>query len=266
EPVNLQGASPGCGSGNATIGFSIGDGSEIKYLFRGPTGMRFSQSSTQVVPPLKESSIIPFAIDQPHLFDFHTASSVAQFLENTASDHLPFLVEIDLKVELTGAKNLHWNFKKADWSLNDNISNDLISQKNLFQTTGKDFIKLLISQREELLNVIAQNGGMGKQIELKKLNAEIKKIYVQFKISNWKNLCEKLDYRASNTKLWKLSKQIHKLKLCNEEINAIISNNVHVSVDDREVAERSWLSITQMKVGLLLVVLTNTWPEPPEFK
>ncbi|GFW76308.1 putative RNA-directed DNA polymerase from transposon BS [Trichonephila clavipes] len=40
--------------------------------------MRFSQSSAQVVPRLKGSCIIPFAMDQPHLFDSHTASSVAQ--------------------------------------------------------------------------------------------------------------------------------------------------------------------------------------------
>ncbi|GFU95512.1 hypothetical protein TNCV_2729661 [Trichonephila clavipes] len=42
--------------------------------------MRFSQSSNQVVPRLKGSCIIPFAMDQPHLFDSHTASSVAQVI------------------------------------------------------------------------------------------------------------------------------------------------------------------------------------------
>ncbi|GFW89386.1 RNase H domain-containing protein [Trichonephila clavipes] len=57
------------------------------------------------------------------------------------------------------------------------------------------------------------------------------------KRSNWQNLCEKLDYRTSNTKLWKLAKQIDNLKPSNEETNAIISDNGHVSVDAREAAE-----------------------------
>ncbi|GFX56423.1 hypothetical protein TNCV_73691 [Trichonephila clavipes] len=45
--------------------------------------MRLSQSSVQVVPQLKGSCIIPFAMAQPPLFDFHTASSFAQ------CQHLP---------------------------------------------------------------------------------------------------------------------------------------------------------------------------------
>ncbi|GFW13175.1 hypothetical protein TNCV_4120761 [Trichonephila clavipes] len=43
-------------------------------------------SSAQVVPRLKGSCIIPFAMDQPHLFDFQTASYIAlssiQYLKN----------------------------------------------------------------------------------------------------------------------------------------------------------------------------------------
>ncbi|GFU32592.1 putative RNA-directed DNA polymerase from transposon BS [Trichonephila clavipes] len=130
--------------------------------------MRFSQSSAQVVPRLKGSCIIPFAMDQSHLFDSHTASSVAQ--DGTLKSNC-----------------LKWR--------------------------------------------------LGQKIELNKLNAEIKKIYVQVKRSNWQNLCEKLDYRTSNTKLWKLDKKIDNLKPSNEETNAIISDNGHVSVDAQEAAE-----------------------------
>ncbi|GFS88020.1 RNase H domain-containing protein [Trichonephila clavipes] len=46
-----------------------------------------------------------------------------------------------------------------------------------------------------------------------------------------------LDYRTSNTKLWKLAKQIDNLKTSNEETNAIISDNGHVPVEAREAAE-----------------------------
>ncbi|GFY72360.1 hypothetical protein TNIN_69441 [Trichonephila inaurata madagascariensis] len=96
-------------------------------------------------------------MDQPHLFDSHTASSVAQEnqgraqdlgprtiswnLGNIFSDHLPILVEIDLKVKRTGVKKLHWNFKKADWSLFENISNDLISPEPISDNLEKEVEK-----------------------------------------------------------------------------------------------------------------------------
>ncbi|GFX01390.1 transposable element Tcb2 transposase [Trichonephila clavipes] len=48
--------------------------------------MRFSQSSAQAVPRLKGSCIKPFAMDQPHLFDSHAASSVAQVNQGRAQD------------------------------------------------------------------------------------------------------------------------------------------------------------------------------------
>ncbi|GFW74118.1 hypothetical protein TNCV_4176641 [Trichonephila clavipes] len=84
-------------------------------------------------------------------------------------------------------------------------------QTRSFFALNSDLIKPLIAQRTELLKVIAQNGGLDNKIELNKLKAEIKKIYAQVKRSNWQNLCEKVDYRASNTKLWKLAKQIDNL-------------------------------------------------------
>ncbi|GFU56453.1 RNase H domain-containing protein [Trichonephila clavipes] len=191
-------------------------------------------------------------------------------MDNIGSDYLTILVEIDLNVNCNGVKNPHWNFKKADWSLFENISNNLISQEPISENLEKewshfkhsiftaakssipigkskqtrtffahnsDLIKTLISQRTELLEVISQNVDLDKKIELNKLKAEIKKIYVQVKRSNWQNLCEKLDYGTSNTKLRKLAKQIDNLKPSNEETNAIIIDNGHVSVDAREAAD-----------------------------
>ncbi|GFY51678.1 putative RNA-directed DNA polymerase from transposon BS [Trichonephila inaurata madagascariensis] len=137
-------------------------------------------------------------------------------LDNIGSDHLPILVEIYLKVDCTGVKNLHWNFKKADWSLFEHISNNLISQEHIsdnlekewshfkhsiftaakssipkgksiqtptFFAHNSDLIKPLIAQRTELLNVIAPNGTLDKNIELNKPNAEIKKIYELVKLA-----------------------------------------------------------------------------------
>ncbi|GFX60213.1 putative RNA-directed DNA polymerase from transposon BS [Trichonephila clavipes] len=93
---------------------------------------------------------------------------------------------------------------------------------NLFRTTWKKNGPISSTPFLQLLSLQSLGG---------------KKIYVQVKRSNWQNLCEKLDYRTSNTKLGKLAKQIDNLKPSNEETNAIISDNGHVSVDVRESAE-----------------------------
>ncbi|GFR09285.1 putative RNA-directed DNA polymerase from transposon BS [Trichonephila clavata] len=233
------------------------------------------------------TDVLDLTFISPDLFPY----SSWRVLDNIGSDHLPILVEIDLKVHRTGVKNLHWNFKKVGWSLFEDISNDLISKepnsdnlkkqwshfKHSIFTAAKSSIprgerskqtrsffvhnsdiKPLIAQRAEPLKVIAPNGGLDRKNEVNKLNAEIKKISVQFKRSNWQNLCETLDYRTLNTKLGKLAKQIDNLKPNNEEINAIISNNGHIMVKMTGKWQRPWLSTTQMKVDLILIVLTNT--------
>ncbi|GIY55498.1 RNase H domain-containing protein [Caerostris darwini] len=47
-------------------------------------------------------------------------------------------------------------------------------------------------------------------------------------------MCKKLDYRTQNNKLWNFAKRIDELKPSNEDTNAIIDDNGHVSVDGRE--------------------------------
>ncbi|GFW79721.1 putative RNA-directed DNA polymerase from transposon BS [Trichonephila clavipes] len=59
-----------------------------------------------------------------------------RLLDNIGSDHRPILVEIDLKVSCNGVKDLHWNFKKADWSL-ENISNNFKSQEPFLDNLEK---------------------------------------------------------------------------------------------------------------------------------
>ncbi|GFY60229.1 RNA-directed DNA polymerase from mobile element jockey [Trichonephila inaurata madagascariensis] len=158
------------------------------------------------------SDVLDLTFISPGLFPY----SSWRVLDNIGSDHLPILVETDLKVNCTGVKNLHWNFKKADWSLFENISNNVISQEPLSDNLEKEWSHFKHSIFAAAKSSIPRG--------------EIKR-------SNWQNLCEKLNYRTSNTKLWKLAKQIDNLKPSNEETNVIISDNGHVSVDTREVAE-----------------------------
>ncbi|GFV72591.1 putative RNA-directed DNA polymerase from transposon BS [Trichonephila clavipes] len=175
--------------------------------------MRFSQSSSQVVPRLKGSCIIPFAMDQPHSFDSHTASSVAQFLESTGQywqRYLPILVEIDLKVNCNGVKNLHWNFKKEKWSLFENISNNLISQEPISDNLEKEWSHFKHSVFAAAKSSIPR--GKSKPTRT---------------------------FFAHNSDLIKplIAQRTELLKPSNEGTNAIISDNGHVSVDAREAAE-----------------------------
>ncbi|GFR30782.1 RNA-directed DNA polymerase from mobile element jockey [Trichonephila clavata] len=78
------------------------------------------------------TDVLDLTFVSPGIFPY----SSWRVLDNIGSDHLPILVKINLKVNHTGVKNLHWNFKKANWSLFENISNDLL-RKNLFWTTWK---------------------------------------------------------------------------------------------------------------------------------
>ncbi|GFU27340.1 hypothetical protein TNCV_4518951 [Trichonephila clavipes] len=58
--------------------------------------MRFSQSSAQAVPRLKRSCIILFAMNQPHLFDSHTASSVPQSPQSKISSKYLRLLQCNI--------------------------------------------------------------------------------------------------------------------------------------------------------------------------
>ncbi|GFX94813.1 putative RNA-directed DNA polymerase from transposon BS [Trichonephila clavipes] len=131
-------------------------------------------------------------------------------LDNIGSDHLPILVEIDLKVNCNGVKNLHWNFKKADWSLFDNISNNLISQEPISDNLEKEWSHFKYSIFTAAKSSIPK--GESKQSRT---------------------------FFAHNSDLIKplIAQRTELLKPSNEETNAIISDNGHVSVDARGAAE-----------------------------
>ncbi|GFY71323.1 RNA-directed DNA polymerase from mobile element jockey [Trichonephila inaurata madagascariensis] len=141
----------------------------------------------------------------PGLFPY----SSWRVLDNIGSDHLPILVEIDLKVNCTGMKNLHWNFKKADWSLFEHISNNLISQEPISDNLEKE----LSHFKHSIFTDAKFSIPRGKSIQTHTFfahNSDLKPLIAQ------------------RTEL---------LKPSNEETNAIISDNGHVSVDAREAAE-----------------------------
>ncbi|GFU30254.1 RNA-directed DNA polymerase from mobile element jockey [Trichonephila clavipes] len=125
------------------------------------------------------TDVLDLTFISPGLFPY----SSWRVLDNIGSDHFPILVEIDLKVNCNGVKNLHWNFKKADWNLFENISNNHISQEPISNNLEKEWSRFKHS------------------------------IFTAAKSS------------------------ISRGKPSNEETNAIISDNGHVSVDARKAAE-----------------------------
>ncbi|GFT11818.1 RNA-directed DNA polymerase from mobile element jockey [Trichonephila clavipes] len=130
----------------------------------------------------------------PGLFPY----SSWRVLDNIGSDHLPILVKIDLTVNCNGVKNLHWNFKKADWSLFENISNTLISQEPISDNLEKEWSHFKYS----IFTAAKSSIPRGKSINRPVLSLP------------------KIQTLPSN-----------------EETNAIISDNGHVSVDAWEAAE-----------------------------
>ncbi|GFQ73847.1 hypothetical protein TNCT_601951 [Trichonephila clavata] len=77
------------------------------------------------------TDILDLRFISPSLFPY----SSRRVLGNIGSDHL-----LISSKTLTGGKNFHWNFKKIDWSLFENISNDLISQKPVSDNLKKEIV------------------------------------------------------------------------------------------------------------------------------
>ncbi|GFW69618.1 RNA-directed DNA polymerase from mobile element jockey [Trichonephila clavipes] len=124
------------------------------------------------------TDVLDLTFISPCLFPY----SSWRVLDNIGSNYLPILIEIDLKVNCTGVKNIRWNFKKADWSLFENIPNNLISQEPISDNFEKEWSHFTSTSFLQLLSLQSLGGN-------------------------------------------------------NEETNAIISDNGHVSVDAREAAE-----------------------------
>ncbi|GFT05762.1 RNA-directed DNA polymerase from mobile element jockey [Trichonephila clavipes] len=105
------------------------------------------------------TDVLDLTFISPGLFPY----SSWRVLDNIGTDHLPILVEVDLKVNCTGGENLHWNFKKANWNLFETISNNLISQEPPISSTP--FLQLLSLQslggkpnNKETNAIISDNG------------------------------------------------------------------------------------------------------------
>ncbi|UYV72172.1 hypothetical protein LAZ67_9002061 [Cordylochernes scorpioides] len=192
-----------------------------------------------------------------------------QILKSIGSDHLPILIEISTKTKTSSIKEKFWNFKKANWNLyqqntNEDFRkeptriNDLEQNWLSFKNTiikaakvsiprgnikkwipnythqAKD-IQTLITKRNELQKKYTQNQ-TNCRTELNIVNAKIKRLYVNMKREKWKQTCENLNPRNPNTKLWHLAKQIDRAQPQTENTNMIKNIDGTPATNDKNAA------------------------------
>ncbi|UYV76317.1 hypothetical protein LAZ67_14000006, partial [Cordylochernes scorpioides] len=198
---------------------------------------------------------------------FHKCKS--QILKSIGSDHLPILIEISTKTKTSSIKEKFWNFKKANWNLYQQNTNEgfrkaptrikdleqnWISFKNTiikaakvsiprgnikkwipnYTHQAKD-IQTLITKRNELQKKYTQNQ-TNCRTELNIVNAKIKRLYVNMKREKWKQTCENLNPRNPNTKLWHLAKQIDRAQPQTENTNMIKNIDGTPATNDKNAA------------------------------
>ncbi|UYV69858.1 hypothetical protein LAZ67_7000980 [Cordylochernes scorpioides] len=192
-----------------------------------------------------------------------------QILKSIGSDHLPILIEISTKTKTSSIKEKFWNFKKANWNLYQQNTNEdfrkaptrikdleqnWISFKNTiikaakvsiprgnikkwipnYTHQAKD-IQTLITKRNELQKKCTQNQ-TNCRTELNIVNTKIKRLYVNMKREKWKQTCENLNPRNPNTKLWHLAKQIDRAQPQTENTNMIKNTDGTPATNDKNAA------------------------------
>ncbi|UYV83389.1 hypothetical protein LAZ67_23000849 [Cordylochernes scorpioides] len=192
-----------------------------------------------------------------------------QILKSIGSDHLPILIEISTKTKTSSIKEKFWNFKKANWNLYQQNTNEdfkkaptrikdleqnWISFKNTIIKAAKvsiprgnikkwipnythqaKYIQTLITKRNELQKKCTQNQ-TNSRTELNIVNAKIKRLYVNMKREKWKQTCENLNPRNPNTKLWHLAKQIDRAQPQTENTNMIKNTDGTPATNDKNAA------------------------------
>ncbi|GFW40136.1 putative RNA-directed DNA polymerase from transposon BS [Trichonephila clavipes] len=162
---------------------------------------------------------------------------------------------------------MFWNFKKAKWdSYRDSVdiklsstpfANDLeenwknfrtiildnakafIPRRNIrrhvpFFTHHASSLKPLHDKRNELHKSLG-DGSLNLRAEIK-IHVDIKLVYTQLKRSRLKEMCESLDCRAANAKLWRIIKDINREQEQSEERNSVTDINGQIFPDDKAAA------------------------------
>ncbi|GFV78719.1 RNA-directed DNA polymerase from mobile element jockey [Trichonephila clavipes] len=167
-------------------------------------------------------------------------------LSSIGSDHLPILINVQINRKTVTSHKKFWNFKKANWdcfqritegsfdkrTTMDNLEQEWHSFKQVIIHASKQSIprgnfkhlksyfqlrdpglRTLILKRNALHRKLTLTGDRKDKVELNKLNASIKQLYIKLKREAWTGLCSNIDAKTPNTKLWKLAQSLSSLSL-----------------------------------------------------
>ncbi|GBO16221.1 hypothetical protein AVEN_255581-1, partial [Araneus ventricosus] len=167
-------------------------------------------------------------------------------LDNIGSDHLPLLIEYNSLLRSCDTRRNFLNFKKANWELYRSVIIESIEQTTFpdeleqnwlcfrgiilksamaaipmgniknYQanyTHNLPIVKPLIIRRNILSRELLLNDNNSTTTELNRINAEVKRVYAYQRRKRWIEICQGIDVRTPDTKLWKLSKAKNNLKL-----------------------------------------------------
>ncbi|UYV74124.1 K02A2.6-like [Cordylochernes scorpioides] len=135
-----------------------------------------------------------------------------QILKGNGSDHSPILIELITKTKTSSNKEKFWNFKKANWNLYHQNTNEDFSKA---PTRIKDLEQNWISFKNTIIKAAKVSIPRGKK---------------------WKQTCENLNPRTPNTKLWHLAKQIDRAQPQTENTNMIKNTDGTPATNDKNAA------------------------------
>ncbi|GFW39540.1 putative RNA-directed DNA polymerase from transposon BS [Trichonephila clavipes] len=79
-------------------------------------------------------------------------------------------------------------------------------------------------------------GDREDKVELNKLNASIKQLYIKLKREAWTGLCSNIDAKTPNTKLWKLAQSLSYNQPQNMPCNTVLTSDDKAAPDDKTTA------------------------------
>ena len=158
-----------------------------------------------------------------------------EVLEDIASDHRPILTKIKILKQTHKKRRTRWNFKKANWdlfkekteesikyddlqnmsvdSLNDHITSAILDAAKSSIPRGcranykpfwNDKLEKVTKERNEARSNLEKNDNIKNRIEYKKLAAKAKLVTKESKKEAWTSKCEGLNLRQGGQEAWNL--------------------------------------------------------------
>ncbi|GBO04717.1 hypothetical protein AVEN_212113-1 [Araneus ventricosus] len=191
-------------------------------------------------------------------------------LDNIGSDHLPLLIEYNSLLRSCDTRRNFLNFKKANWELYRSVITESIEQTTFPDELEQNYlcfrgiilksamaaiamgniknyqpnythnlpiVKPLIIKRNILSRELLLNDNNSTRTELNRINAEIKRVYAYHRRKRWIEICQGIDVRTPDTKLWKLPKAFNKEQPQIEKTNCVFTVDCYLPFNDRVSAD-----------------------------